>query len=74
MYYGMVDKDKMELMNLRRRVRDQREEIKRLQEENEKLRKVISDAEASTEIILGKIDKLNRTWEKIAHCESTRNG
>lgn len=70
----MVDKEKMELMNLRKRVREQREEIKRLQEENDKLREVISDAATSTEVILGKIDKINRTWEKIAHCESTHNG
>ena len=38
-YYGMVDKDKMELMNLRKRVKAQREEISRLQAENERLRK-----------------------------------
>lgn len=31
-YYGMIDKEKMELMNLRKRVKEQREEIKKLQE------------------------------------------
>lgn len=34
----MTDKERMEMMNLRRRVQTQREEIKRLQAEIEKLR------------------------------------
>lgn len=42
-YYGMVDKEKMELMNLRKRVKDQREEIKRLQDENNRLRNGIAE-------------------------------
>lgn len=35
----MTDKERMEMMNLRRRVQAQREEIKRLRAEIEKLRK-----------------------------------
>lgn len=34
----MVDKEKMELLNLRRRVQEQRAEIKRLTKENHELR------------------------------------
>lgn len=37
-YYGMIDKEKMELMNLRKRVKEQREEIKRLTEENKRMK------------------------------------
>lgn len=42
-YYGMVDKDKMELMNLRKRVKDQREEIKRLTEENKRMKDALGE-------------------------------
>lgn len=41
-YYGMVDKDKMELMNLRKRVKDQRGEIKRLTAEITRLKEMLS--------------------------------
>ena len=44
----MTDKDKLELINLRNRLRSQREEIKRLMAENAELKKKVKDGLART--------------------------
>ena len=43
---AMIDKEKMELLNLRKRVQAQREEIKKLREEIDRLKKVVSQGKA----------------------------
>ena len=45
-YRGVLDKEKMELMNLRKRVQAQREEIKKLREEIERLKQTIRKYDA----------------------------
>lgn len=39
----LTDKEKMELLNLRKRVAAQKEEIKRLQEQNKRLKEMIEE-------------------------------
>lgn len=43
----MNDKEKLELINLRNRLRSQREEIKRLLKENQELRRQVAKHEPS---------------------------
>lgn len=51
----MTEKEKIEMMNLRNRVSNQRDAINKLTEQNERLRYYIRDLE----MILGKISDLN---------------
>ena len=45
-YRGVLDKEKMELLNLRKRVQAQREEIKKMREEIERLKQTIRKYDA----------------------------
>ena len=58
----MIDKERMELINLRKRVQDQREEIKRLQSELDKLKAV--------EFLRSEMDRLGISVVQTEHINS----